>query len=127
MWNGLTNLLAKTQKTAHLGFNKESLTISLPPSDQVTCYRNKKSMEIVLEQRLLLENKKDFATKIITCDDIHTVHCQFLSSFGQYAFWRLASNQCSDIISDFFHPRPSTYTQRFTSKAIIPLAKVIHK
>lgn len=86
--------------------NVAEFTVETPIRDEITIFRVRKLWKKLFKERLMLDENTDFKISIIklSVTDSIGLHCQFVSSFGRYAFWRLVSMQSVEVFNELVEP-----------------------
>lgn len=86
------------KRIGELILSLDSFTLSSPGRDELSIYRAKKCWKQILKERMMLEENHDFRIIVVPAEEARTLYlsCNFLTSFGRYAFWRLVSMQAPD-------------------------------
>lgn len=75
-------------------YDPDAVTLEGHYVDELSAHRAKKAWSQTLKSYFLLDNKVDFSLKIRNgLADDYVLVCEFGSTCGRYAFWRLINNQ----------------------------------
>jgi hypothetical protein len=82
-----------------ISFNPSDMRLIGIYADQLSAYRAKKVWINEFEEKFLLEFAYDYTLKVAADHQQkkYLIECEFLSSCGKYAFWRLIHNQALDV------------------------------
>ena len=103
--------------------NADRFIIETPIRDEMTIYRARRAWKKALKDSLMLNENGDFKITTLKIANIHepsaideqakvfseeysstALQCSFLTSFGRYAFWRIASMQAPEILEEMLLP-----------------------
>jgi hypothetical protein len=93
--DSLIELTAALHAQNTVSFDPDAAILEGHYTDELSLHRAKKVWKETLEYHFLLEDKHDFAFQIEgdISNSKYTLTCNFKSSCGRYAFWRLTNNQ----------------------------------
>jgi hypothetical protein len=120
MWFSNSERRESSKLIGCLLLNTEEFTIETPLRDEITIFRARKQWRMLLKEQMMLEENRDF--KLVTlrlgAGNVVSLHCMFQTSFGRYAFWRLASMQANELVDGLLDPFKNRQgTERPATKA----------
>ena len=83
-----------------VNFNSVDMVLERDYSDQLSAYRAKRIWQNVFEDKFLLDDTSDYDITVLSDHSRkkYRIKCEFVSSYGRYAFWRLINRHADDAL-----------------------------
>lgn len=92
-----SELIKKVNANAPLTFYLDDIAMSASYPDELSAHRARKVWRDILIRVYLLEDESDYRLEVVKDADKFALVCDFISSCGHYAFWRLSHKQASHV------------------------------
>lgn len=101
-----TNNSRAVEQSPRLTFSQNEMSLSMQFVDEISAYRARRKWIELLKVQLLVDHEEDFQISIKKeSDSIWNMHCEFTSSCGRYAFWRIMNKKDSKITNELLQQK----------------------